>query len=129
MLTGVAIVAIMLGVAICTTIFSITNAVLLHPLGPVDDDRLVIVYATAPSGESDYPGQGDFFDWRKMSQSFEDLVAWRGQTFLISGSQEPARAYGHRMSSGFFELVRLRASLGRALGLLTMSHAVHGLSF
>ena len=116
MLTGVAIVAIMLGVAICTTMFGTTNAVLLHPLGPVDDNRLVIVYATAPNGESDYPGQGDFFDWRKMSQSFEDLVAWRGQTFLISGSQEPARAYGHRVSSGFFELVRLRASLGRTLG-------------
>lgn len=114
--TLVALLAIMLGGGMSTLVFSVMNAVLLHPLGPVDAKGLVIVYATAPNGQTDYPGQGDFFDWRQQSRSFSDLVAWRGQAFLISGSQEPARAYGHRVSQGFFEMVKVRPALGRVFG-------------
>jgi hypothetical protein len=68
--------------ATVTLVFSVMNAVLLHPLGPVDGKGLVIVYATAPNGETDYPGQGDFFDWRDQTRSFTNLVGWRGQVFL-----------------------------------------------
>jgi putative ABC transport system permease protein len=113
LVTAVVVVTLALGVGAATAISSVANAVLIHPLGPVNSDRLVILYATDTVGRTNYPAQGDVADWKASARSFEAIETWRGQSFLISGGDEPANVYGHRVSAGFFDLVGLRIARGR----------------
>jgi len=110
--TVVAVVALALGIGATTAIFSVINAVLLHPLGAANTDRLVIVYATNPKGSAEYPGQADFFDWQQQARSFEKMLAWRGRQVVMTGRDHPNTVYSHRISNGFFELLGFRPLLG-----------------
>src|SRR5437899_1504682 len=111
--TAIAVIALALGIGATTAVFSVINAVLLHPLGSANTDRLVIVYATNPRGAAEYPGQADFFDWRQQARSFEKMLAWRGRQVVMTGLDQPQTVYSHRVSDGFFELLGLRPLLGR----------------
>jgi predicted permease len=111
--TAVATLALALGIGATTAIFSVINAVLIHPLGMANTDRLVIIYGVNPKGVAEYPGQADYFDWRDQARSFERMLAWRGRPYTLTGDGQPARVYSHRVSAGFFEFLGLKPALGR----------------
>src|SRR5437899_4304856 len=90
--TAVAVIALALGIGATTAIFSVINAVLLHPLVSPNTDRLVIVYAMTPRGPAQYPGQADFFDWQQQAFSFEKMLAWRARQFSFSGGRSGIQA-------------------------------------
>jgi putative ABC transport system permease protein len=117
LVTAVAMVALMLGIGATTAIFSVINAVLIHPLGGANTDRLVIIYATNPKGVAEYPGQADYFDWRDQAHSYETMLAWRGRPFTLTGLEQPSFVYAHRVSAGFFELLGLKPAIGRTFSI------------
>ena len=83
--TLAAVVALALGIAANTTVFTIVNAILLRPLPFEEADRIVAVgiraghIRTLTAGVS----YADFEDWRAASQAFEGLAAMRETTMNV----------------------------------------------
>jgi putative ABC transport system permease protein len=99
--TLIAIFALALGIGANTAIFSVVNAVLLRPLPYKEPDQLAILWEKAATQDTSvsYP---NFQDWREQNQSFEQLAAFRRDSFNLVGSGEPERLAGRMASASFF---------------------------
>src|SRR5205814_2290985 len=91
------------------------NALLLRPLPFKDPDRLVYVWETNPKiglnkGIASPP---DFLDWRDQNHVFEEISAWRTWFYTLTGGGEPEQLWGVRTSANFFQLLGIKAALGR----------------
>ncbi len=99
--TLVAVLTLGLGIGGNTALFSIINAVLLRPLPYKDPDRLVIMWEKAPTQDTSV-SYLNFQDWREQNQSFEDITAFRPESFNLTGAGEPERLAGRMASASFF---------------------------
>jgi hypothetical protein len=52
-------------------------------------------------------------EWRKSAQSFESISLIGGATFNLTGSGEPERIHGARVSANLFPMLGVQAQLGR----------------
>ena len=118
--TVVAVLTLALGIGANTTIFSVINATLLKPLPFPDPSRLVLLWETFGKGSDNYNivSAPNFWDFRRQSQSFEDLAicdsAGRGYNLSATGAkQEPEQVSGLRVSAGFFPALGVKPLLGR----------------
>ena len=111
--SGVAVLALALGIGANTAIFSVVNAVLLRPLPYKDSERIVAL----SEDSSQIPGMSvaypDFQDWREQSQSFEQLAAYQRTSFNLTGTGEPERLQGRAVSANFFTTLGVSPTLGR----------------
>ncbi|MBI4749283.1 MAG: ABC transporter permease [Acidobacteria bacterium] len=107
-----AIVTIGLGIGANTAVFSVINAVLLRSLPYPEPERLVIL--TESTGADAKPvAFPNFLDWRKQSQSFEQLTAYSATDFTLSGIEQAERIDGELVSDGYFDLLGMKAGIGR----------------
>ncbi len=113
--TAVVTLTLALGIGANTAIFSVVNAVLLRPLPFKDPDRIVRVWATNPKIDSQraLPSPADFLDWRDRSHAFDQISAWRTWFYSLTGSGQPEQVWGVRTSANFFQLLGVKAALGR----------------
>ena len=129
--TAVAVLSLALGIGANTTIFTLVNAVLLHPLPMKDPDTLVAVFTT------DERNRGAFFnlmptsplnfaDYRKLSDVFTGLVAHQGLALSFAGKGEPEQIFGEIVSGDFFTVLGVTPALGR--GFLPDEDKVPGAS-
>ena len=108
------VLTLALGIGANTAIFSVLQGVALSPLPYHEPDRLVLValynrtlgYATNLS----YP---DFLDWQRNSHSFEQIAAFKGQSFDLSSPGAPEHIDGKEVSSNFFGTLGVKLGLGR----------------
>jgi predicted permease len=56
----------------------------------------------------------DFLDWRSQSRVFENLCAWTGWNFNLTGGERPQRILGARVSADFFRMLGAQPIIGRA---------------
>lgn len=110
----IAILAMALGIGANTAIFSVVNTILLRPLPYPNAERLVRIWETEAELAKAPITPADFLDWRQQSQSFEQLAAFRSQSFNVTGGQEPERIRGARVSANFFLLLGVQPALGRS---------------
>ena len=111
-LTAAATLAI--GIGASTAIFSVVNAILLHPLPFRDAGRLVRLYETE-AAPGRYPFAGpDFVDWKAQNRTFEEmaLYGWR-QPMNLSGKGQPASVLCGPTAANFFSLLGVKPILGR----------------
>ena len=104
-----------MGIGANSTIFSIVEAVLLRPLPYQDPTRLAMVFSGDPAREL-HEGRVsllNFADWKARSHGFEDITAYRGQTFLLRAAGIPERMRSARVSANFWPLLGVQALLGR----------------
>jgi predicted permease len=111
---AVVIVTLALGIGANTAVFSIVDAVVLRPLPYVQPERLVEVRSRASGGALQdgavsYP---DFFDWRKESHSFEELVSYHDASLTLTGVDRPAHLTGEVVSWGLVPLLGINPELG-----------------
>jgi predicted permease len=114
--TAAAILTLALGLGANTAIFSVLEGVALSPLPYAEPDRLVLValynrtlgYATNLS----YP---DFLDWQRSSRSFEQIAAFKAQSFDLSSPGAAEHVDGKEVSSNFFSTLGVKPGLGRDL--------------
>ncbi len=115
---AVAVLILGLGIGANTAIFSVVNAVLIRSLPFRDPARLVWIANTGTIGLSGATTRiANFEDWKKSSQSFEDLAAYfaffgEGDQVLTSQG-EPERLGGVGVSENFFSLLGVQPQLGR----------------
>ena len=116
--TTVAVLAMALGIGANTSIFTVVNSLLLHPLPFAHLDRLVVVWETAQR-QKEYqvaPAPGNFRDWQEQSHSFEELAASHGWEVNVTGVGPAERVDGSQVTPTFFALLGKRAQLGRTIG-------------
>ena len=113
--TIVAVSALALGIGANSAIFSVVNAVLLRPLPFKNAEQLVMLWenATHLGFPKNTPSPANFLDWQKQASAFTGMAAMAERSFNLSGIGEPERLEGRRVSANRFELLGVRALLGR----------------
>ncbi len=116
--TFVAVVTLALGIAASTAIFSVVDAVLLHPLPYPHSEEIVTVSETARSTgvSNDNASPANFIDWAAQNSVFSTIACMNGTQRNLSGGEQPERVRTSMVSSQFFALFQTAPLLGRALG-------------
>jgi putative ABC transport system permease protein len=114
--TGVAVLALALGIGANTAMFSVIEAVLLRPLPYSNADSLVRVASTWERGgvmttfSSSPP---DFFDWRDQNRSFASMFAYYTSENALTGRGEAKRVRAVSATAEMFSTLEARPALGR----------------
>jgi putative ABC transport system permease protein len=115
--TIVAVITLALGIGANTAIFSIVNAVLIKPLPFPEPDRLM--YVNSGVSRNAGPAQPfaisypDFFDWRSTAKSFTAIASYHGDSFTLTGLDQPLHVNGDTVSGDFFSVLGTQPLLGR----------------
>jgi predicted permease len=115
--TAVAMLALALGIGANTAIFSVVNAVLLRPLPYIDPERMVVMESGKSQAAPDQFGgvsPADFWEYQEQSESVEQLVAISGGGFSLTGVDTPETFSASRVSTNFFDALKVKPALGRA---------------
>ncbi len=115
--TAVAVLTLALGLGANTAIFSLVHGVLLRPLPYPEPERLAMVWLNNPGEgiDKDVTSFPHFADWRQQARSFDQLVAYSGGGFILTGRGEPEQLRGARVAAGFFPMLGVPAIHGRGL--------------
>jgi putative ABC transport system permease protein len=111
---SIAVLTLALGIGANTTIFSLTDALILRPFDFPQQRRLVMVWELLPGFDHGLAAPGNFNDWRSENQSLEQLAAFQRRSFDLTGADQPERYDGYAVSPGFFDTLGVKAALGRA---------------
>ncbi len=113
--TTVAVLTLALGIGANTAIFSIVNAVLLHPLPFKDPSRLVLLHEGIP--KMGYPKMDfsvpDLAVFTRAQQSFTAIAAFHNEHVDLSGQGEPERVIAARVSASLFSMLGAQPMMGR----------------
>ncbi|MGH9404577.1 MAG: ABC transporter permease, partial [Terriglobia bacterium] len=112
---AVAIITLALGIGANTAIFSVVNAVVLHPLPIHDPGRVVAVHERYTQlGLSSIGVSGpDFEDIGRRKDVFARTAVITGANFDLAGSGRPEHLTGLLVSGGFFPLLGVEPLIGR----------------
>jgi putative ABC transport system permease protein len=115
--TLIAAVALALGIAANSAVFSLINALLLRPLPFEHLNELVIIRESLPNQglKATAVSSGDFFDWREQNTVFQQMAAYRIRDINILSAGEPEVVRGSFVSSDFFQVLKTNAIHGRTL--------------
>src|SRR5205085_2712592 len=110
-----AVLALALGIGANTALFSVVNALLLHPFRFKEMDRLVAVWETIPSqsvmhNEASVP---NYLDWRAQNSGFENLGGYSWWSVNVSNVEPPERVQGFLVSGNCFQIFGVTPALGR----------------
>jgi len=113
--TVAAVLSLAIGIGANTAIFSITSALLLHPLPYKDADRLVILWNTSPGLNitQDWFSTAQYFDIKTGHKDLEQVAIAIGGNHNLTGEGEPERVGVIRISSNLLPMLGLRAGAGR----------------
>lgn len=115
-LTAAAVLCLALGIAGTTIVYSITNAIVLHPVPTPDPTGLVVVAEVPPIDPSPDDAQmapANFVDLARRNHSFSELAAFRGLDASLTGIDEPERVNGYRVTPSYFHVLGVRPAIGR----------------
>lgn len=109
------VLTLALAIAVNGAVFSVLNGVLLRELPYPDGGRIVTVWQANPSRglSRQLVSIPDYLDWRENGRAFETLAGWNFQYFNLSGSDEPERVQGLKVTAGFFSILGVNAAIGR----------------
>jgi predicted permease len=111
--TLVAVLTLALAIGANTAIFSVVNAILLHPLPYPNADRLAIIWS-AWGMESRGPASGpELIQLRQRSHSFEEIAGIWVTSGAITGNAEPEQVRVGRVTANFLPLLADKPQLGR----------------
>ena len=104
----VAVLTLALGIGANTAVFSLVDGILLSRLPYAAPDRLVSIK------DATYPN-GAFSAMRDEVRSLDVGAYAEGRSFTLTGSGEPVRLTGTRVSAELFSILGVRPSVGRWL--------------
>jgi predicted permease len=118
--SAVAVISLALGFGLNTTIFTVINAILLHPLPVRDVSTLVqldTVDAKTKFTQANAVKLGmsfsNFEDYRRQNKVFTDLAAWVAYRVTWSGAAEPRQVQSYVVSANYFDVLGLAPAAGR----------------
>ena len=111
-----ALLTIALGIGATTAVFTVVYNVVLKPLPYRDPEQLVSLWSTLPALNLPraFVGAANYRDWAARNRSFESLALVRHvANFNLTGSGEPERLMGARVTASLFTVLRTNPALGR----------------
>jgi predicted permease len=115
----VTVVTFALTIGATTAVFSIVNGVLLRPLAYRESHQIVSIREIHEQVAQIYPtlpvNEQHFDYWRQHAQSFDSLAQYWLRAANLSGAGEATPIGFVRASGTFFEVLQVRAEIGRTL--------------
>ncbi len=115
--TLAAVLSLAIGIGANTSIFSVANALLFHPLPYDSPDRLVILWNRSPGLDitQDWFSTAQYFDIKTRHHGFEQVALAIGGDYNLTGQGDPERVGVIRVSSNLLPMLGARPALGRLL--------------
>jgi putative ABC transport system permease protein len=113
--TIVALIALVLGIASTTAIFSVVDGVLLHPLPYPDSEHILSVSQTVRSTgiATRDSSPANYLDWAAQNNVFAHMAASRGSQGNLTEGDRPERVRITTVTASFFPLFGVNPILGR----------------
>jgi len=112
--TVIAVLCLTLGIATNTTLFSVTDAILLRPFGFERPDELMVLHErnarTRDDREISYL---DFLDIKQDFTALRGMAVEDERGFTLTEGDEPERVIGSIVSHDLFSMLGVRPQLGR----------------
>ncbi|HXM30617.1 MAG TPA: ABC transporter permease, partial [Xanthobacteraceae bacterium] len=112
--TAVALLTLALGIGANTAIFSVIHSVMLRPLPCREPGQLVKIWPERPRVSV---SKAAYLDLKNGARSFESIAAYSNWGFTVTGSGEPAKLEGARVTANLFPLLGVDAAVGRIFAL------------
>jgi putative ABC transport system permease protein len=110
-----ALLALAIGIGFTTSTYSVADVLLYRPLPVPDLDRVVSIryFPVDRPSESWNVAPADFDDWRHEARGLDHLAAIRFGAANLTGSGDPERIWGARVTATFFASMGLEPVAGR----------------
>lgn len=108
-------ITLALGIGVNTTIFSVTNGLLLRPLPYRDAARLAIIWTHSPGAnvDQDWPSPGQYAAVLSANTVFEDIAIAHGSNPILTGRGAIERVGIVETSSNMFSILGARTEIER----------------
>jgi putative ABC transport system permease protein len=110
--TAVAVLALALGIAANTAIFSVIYATLLAPMPYPEPDQLVMVWSRI-QGNRNSSAAGTFLEWKRQATVFQDINAWTGRSANLATADHPEQVQANVTTPGFLAMMGHPFAYGR----------------
>lgn len=111
--TFVAVITLALGIGSSTAIFSAVNSVLFKQLPYPHAERIMALWDFGSDGSRLYVTFGTYRELVERSHSFDALAVMRPWQPTITGTAEPERLEGQRVSADYFRVLGATPAIGR----------------
>lgn len=109
----VAVLTLAMAIGANAVVFSVMNALILHPLHVPNADSL---YAIQHGNEASlYESYPDYLDLRDRNRSFEGLAAFNIDQAGVDTGENPSRIWLAEVSGNYFDSLGVQPYLGRVL--------------
>jgi putative ABC transport system permease protein len=117
-LAAIVILTLALGIGANAAIFTLVRGVLLKPLVNRDENRLVYIRQSAPTGGQDNTtfSVPEIKDIEGSVRSLDEFGDFSQMDFTMVGLGEPRVVHGGVVSGNYFDVMGLRPILGRLVG-------------
>jgi putative ABC transport system permease protein len=113
--TLVAVLTLAVGIGANTVIFSYVDRLMLRPFDFPELDRLVYITEQTPGFERFQLSTATVADLREEASLLEGVGAYQWWDTNLTGTAEPERLIGYKVSPELFTALRTPAALGRTL--------------
>ncbi|HVF90769.1 MAG TPA: ABC transporter permease [Blastocatellia bacterium] len=112
--TIIAVLALALGIAANSAIFSVVNTVLLRPLAYKDPERLALIWTKfEPDLPQNWVSGPEVLDFRERAQSFEEIAVLSWNTVGLTGAGDPEQVTAGAVSANLFPMLGVAPARGR----------------
>jgi hypothetical protein len=113
--TAITLITLAIGVGANTVIFSVVEGILLKPLPYPHSDQLIGVWHTASGVGIKDLNMAPFlyFIDREQNTTLQDIGAYNGDAFSVTGTGEPEHVPGMDVTDGTLPLLGVKPALGR----------------
>lgn len=112
----VVVTTLALGIGASTTIYTLLNTVVLHPLPYPEANRLVHVEHPVPGVKADAVwglSVAGYFYFRGNNRTFEDLGAYQVSPWSVAVGSTARRVRGGVLDASVLQILRAKAAVGR----------------
>ncbi len=110
---AIAVLTLALGIGANAAIFSVVNAVLLQPLPWDNPDQRVMIWSKWTAFDKTWVAAGEVVDYRKRSQTLQEVAAWSDGQVNLTGDGDPERVAAASVTANTFSTLGVAPMLGR----------------
>src|SRR5215467_9168528 len=109
--TATALITLVLGIGANVVVFSVLNAMLLHPLNvPQPGNLYHVVHKQQGYDNQSYP---DYKDFQTKNSTFSDMAAYRIENGGLSTRDAAYKCWYYRVSGNYFDMLGVQPAQGR----------------